>query len=87
MDTIRAYRDQIALVAAVVLPLGVAAILVPFRSSFANTASALILVAVIVAVASLGNRCLWIRGDDLGHVVVRLLLDPALREARHYPPA
>ena len=28
----------------------------PFRSSFANTASALILVVVIVAVVSLGNR-------------------------------
>jgi hypothetical protein len=56
MDTIRVYRNQIALVAAVGLPLAVAAILVPFRSSFANTASALILVAVIVAVASLGNR-------------------------------
>jgi K+-sensing histidine kinase KdpD len=34
----------------------VAAILVPFRSSFANTASALILVGVIVAVATLDNR-------------------------------
>ena len=56
MERIRLHRDQIALVAAVVLPLGVAAILVPFRSSFANTASALILVAVIVAVAALGNR-------------------------------
>ncbi len=56
MDTIRPHRDQIALVAAMVLPLGVAAILVPFRSSFATTASALILVAVIVAVAALGNR-------------------------------
>jgi K+-sensing histidine kinase KdpD len=56
MGKIRLYRDQIALVAAVVLPLGVAAILVPFRSSFTNTASALILVAVIVAVAALGNR-------------------------------
>ncbi len=56
MDRIRPYRDQLALVAAVVLPLGVAAILVPFRLSFANTASALILVAVIVAVAALGNR-------------------------------
>jgi len=56
MDTMRAYRDQIALVAAVVMPLGVAAILVPFRSSFATTASALLLVAVIVAVAALGNR-------------------------------
>ena len=56
MERIRLHRDQIALVAAVVLPLGVAAILVPFRSTFANTASALILVAVIVAVAALGNR-------------------------------
>jgi K+-sensing histidine kinase KdpD len=56
MESVRLYRDQIALVAAVVLPLGVAAILVPFRSSFANTAAALILVAVIVAVAALGNR-------------------------------
>ena len=56
MERIRLHRDRIALVAAVILPLGVAAILVPFRSSFANTASALILVAVIVAVAALGNR-------------------------------
>lgn len=56
MDGIRLHRDQIALVATVVLPLGVAAVLVPFRSSFANTAAALILVAVIVAVAVIGNR-------------------------------
>ncbi len=56
MEKLRLHRDQIALVAALVMPLGVAAILVPFRSSFANTASALILVAVIVAVAALGNR-------------------------------
>ena len=56
MENLRVHRDQIALVAAVVMPLGVAAILVAFRSSFANTASALILVAVIVAVSALGNR-------------------------------
>ena len=56
MDLFRPYRDQIAVAAAVILPLGVAAILVPFRAEFANTASALILVAVIVAVAALGNR-------------------------------
>jgi K+-sensing histidine kinase KdpD len=56
MDRFRPYRDQLALAAAVVLPLGVAAVLVPVRSDFANTASALILVAVIVAVAALGNR-------------------------------
>ena len=56
MDRFRPYRDQIAFVAALVLPLGVTALLVPFRGDFANTASALILVAVIVAVAALGNR-------------------------------
>jgi hypothetical protein len=56
MEGIRLHRDHIALAGAIVLPLVVAAILVPFRSSFANTASALILVAVIVAVAALGNR-------------------------------
>jgi K+-sensing histidine kinase KdpD len=56
MEKIRPYREHIAFLAAIVLPLGMAAILVPFRSSFANTASALILVAVIVAVAALGSR-------------------------------
>jgi K+-sensing histidine kinase KdpD len=56
MKQIREYRDHIAFGAAVLLPLGVAGILVPFRSSFANTAAALILVALIVAIAALGNR-------------------------------
>lgn len=56
MERIRPHKDKIALVAAVVLPLAMAAILVPFRSSFANTASALILVAVVVGVTTLGNR-------------------------------
>ncbi len=56
MDRLRPYRDQLALATAVVLPLGVAALLVAFRANSANTASALILVAVIVAVAALGNR-------------------------------
>lgn len=56
MERIRLHRDQMALLAGIVLPLAVAGILVPFRSSFANTAAALILVAVIVAVAAIGNR-------------------------------
>ncbi len=56
MNRFRRHRDVVALAAALVLPLGMAAILVPFRSSFANTASALVLVAVIVAVAVTGNR-------------------------------
>ncbi len=56
MGAIRRHRNAVAEVAALVLPLGVAAALVPFRSSFANTASALVLVAAVVGVAVIGNR-------------------------------
>ena len=56
MDRFRNQRDRVATVAALVLPLGIAAILVPFRASFASPASALVLVAVVVGVAALGNR-------------------------------
>jgi hypothetical protein len=56
MRSIRFHRDALAAVAGLVLPVVVAAVLVPFRASFANTASALILVAVVVGVAANGNR-------------------------------
>lgn len=56
MERIRNHRDSVAIVAALVLPLVATAILLPFRESFANTASALVLVAVIVAAAVMGNR-------------------------------
>jgi uncharacterized protein DUF4118 len=49
-------RTVIARVCAVVLPVGLAALLVPFRATFAATAAALLLVAVIVAVAAVGDR-------------------------------
>ncbi|GAA5028963.1 DUF4118 domain-containing protein [Actinopolymorpha pittospori] len=49
-------RDRLALIAAVLAPLAVPAMLVPFRVSFSNTNSALILVVVVVAVAIIGNR-------------------------------
>src|SRR5215469_18604587 len=49
-------RDRLALAAAVLGPLAVAAALVPFRAQLSGTNSALILVVVIVAVASNGNR-------------------------------
>lgn len=52
----RLTRDGTAIVAAVVVPLGVAAVLVPFRGSFSNTNAALVLVVVVVAVAAIGNR-------------------------------
>jgi len=56
MNTSWRHRDVIAFAAALVLPLGIVAILVPFRSSFANTATALVLVAAILTVAVIGNR-------------------------------
>jgi K+-sensing histidine kinase KdpD len=47
--------DRIVL-AGLVLPCAVSAVLVPFRSSFPNTDAALVLVVVIVAVAANGHR-------------------------------
>lgn len=56
MGRIRIHRDALALLAGLLLPVGVAAVLVPFRANLANTAAALILVAVVVAVAANGSR-------------------------------
>ena len=56
MDPFRRHVNAVVNVAALVVPLGVAGILVPFRSSFADTAAALVLVAVIVAIAVFGSR-------------------------------
>lgn len=56
MRRIQEYRDGIAVLAGLLAPLAIAAALVPFRSSFADTASALVLVAVVVAVAANGSR-------------------------------
>jgi hypothetical protein len=49
-------RDWLAIAAAVVVPLAVAAILIPWRGSWPNTNVALLLVVAVVAVAALGNR-------------------------------
>ena len=49
-------RDRIAILAAVAAPLGVAAVLLPFRASWSNTNVALLLVVVVVGVAAIGNR-------------------------------
>ena len=52
----RTHRLEIVRLSAIVVPVVVAAVLVPFRGSFAATASALLLVAVVVAVATSGDR-------------------------------
>ena len=49
-------RDRVAIVAALVGPLLLCALLVPFRDSFANTDAALALVLVVVAIAANGHR-------------------------------
>ncbi len=49
-------RDRVAVLIALLAPLAVSAVLVPFRGSFANTDAALLLVLVVVAVAANGYR-------------------------------
>jgi hypothetical protein len=46
----------VAIVAAVLAPLALAAILLPWRGSWSNTNVALLLVVVVVAIACIGNR-------------------------------
>src|ERR1022692_4237931 len=54
--SVSSWRDRIALLAAVLAPLGVAAVLVPFRSNIPSAGAALILVVVVVAIAANGHR-------------------------------
>jgi hypothetical protein len=50
------YRQRLALLLALLVPVGAAAVLVPFRGNFTTTAAALVLVASVVAIAVLGSR-------------------------------
>jgi hypothetical protein len=56
MKSILQYRNRLAVAAGLVVPLLVAAGLVPFRGTFASTAAALVMVCVIFAVAVSGTR-------------------------------
>jgi hypothetical protein len=49
-------RDHVAMLAGLLVPLAVAAILLPWRASWSNTNVALLLVVAVVAVAALGSR-------------------------------
>ena len=49
-------RDRTAVLAGLLVPLAVAAILLPWRASWSNTNVALLLVVAVVAVAVLGSR-------------------------------
>ncbi|WP_204288278.1 DUF4118 domain-containing protein [Microbispora amethystogenes] len=48
--------SRVAFLVALVAPLAITGVLVPFRDSVPNTSVALILVVIVVAVAALGNR-------------------------------
>src|SRR5580700_12343342 len=52
----RLTRDRLAVLAGLAVPLGLAAVLVPFRASVPNTDGALALLLVVVAVAASGYR-------------------------------
>jgi K+-sensing histidine kinase KdpD len=52
----RLSRPRLALLAGLLVPLALTAIVVPFRASVANTDAALALILVIVAVAAIGYR-------------------------------
>jgi hypothetical protein len=56
MGRILRNRSRLAVLSGVAAPLAVAALIVPFRGTFASTAAALVLVIVIVTVAVAGNR-------------------------------
>ena len=49
-------RDRLAVLAALIAPLALAVVLVPFRISFPNTDAALAMLLVVVAVAANGHR-------------------------------
>jgi K+-sensing histidine kinase KdpD len=56
MRQILRYRNRLSVMGGAVTPLVVAAVLVPFRGTFAGTAAALVMVIVIVAIAVSGTR-------------------------------
>jgi K+-sensing histidine kinase KdpD len=49
-------RDYLAILAGLVAPLALTAILIPFRTSLPNTDAALVLILIVVAVAASGSR-------------------------------
>jgi hypothetical protein len=56
VNTVITHRNRWALLAALVAPLCLCAVLVPFRATFTNAAAAVLLIAVVVAVAVAGRR-------------------------------
>ena len=72
-------RDRLAVLVALAAPLALAAVLVPFRTSFPNTDAALAMLVVVVAVAASGYRLAGVPRGRIDGGVVRFLPHPALR--------
>jgi len=53
---VRASKRRLVLLASLVVPLGLACLLVPWRTSFADAAAALLFIPIVVACASMGTR-------------------------------
>jgi K+-sensing histidine kinase KdpD len=53
---LRRNPQAVTRIAGIVLPIGVAALLIPFRATFAASAAALVLIAVVVGVSAPGDR-------------------------------
>jgi K+-sensing histidine kinase KdpD len=56
MEWIRSNRALLAVASGLVLPLALTALMVPFRDSFADTAAALVIVALVAGIAIAGPR-------------------------------
>lgn len=60
------WRDRVAVLAGVLVPLVVCVVLVPFRAHVPNTDAALILVVAVVAVAAYGHRIAGVLASVFG---------------------
>jgi K+-sensing histidine kinase KdpD len=87
MDGFRRYRGSITLVAAALLPLGLAGVLVPFRATFVDPASALLFVVVILAIAVVGNRAAGIVASISSTLWFDLFLTRPYERLAITPPA
>ena len=56
LNWFRSRRSSLAVGGGLLLPLAIAGLMVPFRASFAEAAAALVLIAVVALVATVGTR-------------------------------
>ena len=84
MNSFRRHQNLVFVIAGLVLPLAMVAIMVPFRSDFADPAAALVLVAVDRRGRCRGQPGSRIRRHAVGDGLVRFLPHPSVREVCHH---